>query len=98
MGGSAAWLHGIRLNDLLSKLLGITLDKGSQKANWTRRPLTEKMLNYALNDSRHLRSLADRLRDDLQAKGRLAWHEQICERLIQEHAPTANWISTRPGD
>ena len=74
------------LNDLLSKLLGITLDKGSQKANWTRRPLTEKMLNYALNDSRHLRSLADRLRDDLQAKGRLAWHEQICERLIQEHA------------
>ena len=74
------------LNDLLSKLLGITLDKGSQKANWTRRPLTEKMLNYALNDSRHLRSLADRLRDDLQAKDRLAWHEQICERLIQEHA------------
>lgn len=74
------------LNDLLSRLLGITLDKGSQKANWTRRPLTEKMLNYALNDSRHLRSLADRLRDDLQAKGRLAWHEQICERLIQEHA------------
>ena len=50
------------LNDLLSKLLGITLDKGSQKANWTRRPLTDKMAIYALNDSRHLRALADKLR------------------------------------
>ncbi len=74
------------LNDLLSKLLGITLDKGSQKANWTRRPLTDKMANYALNDSRHLRSLADKLRDDLKAQGRIAWHEEICARLIREHA------------
>ncbi len=74
------------LNDLLSKLLGITLDKGSQKANWTRRPLTEKMIIYALNDSRHLRSLADKLRNDLKNKGRISWHKQICERLIREHA------------
>ena len=74
------------LNDLLSKLLGITLDKGSQKANWTRRPLTEKMIIYALNDSRHLRSLADKLRNDLKNKGRISWHKQICDRLIREHA------------
>jgi ribonuclease D len=74
------------LNDLLSKLIGITLDKGSQKANWTRRPLTEKMTIYALNDSRHLRALADKLRDALNAKGRITWHQQICERLVREHA------------
>ena len=74
------------LNDLLSKLLGITLDKGAQKANWTRRPLTEKMAIYALNDSRHLRTLADKLRDALNAKGRIIWHKQICERLVREHA------------
>ena len=74
------------LNDLLAKLLGITLDKGAQKANWTRRPLTEKMTIYALNDSRHLRALADNLRDDLKARGRTPWHEQICDRLIREHA------------
>ncbi len=74
------------LNDLLSKLLGITLDKGSQKANWTRRPLTDRMAIYALNDSRHLRALADILRDDLDAKERLSWHEQICNKLIKDHA------------
>ena len=54
------------LNALLSKLLGITLDKGAQKANWTRRPLTEKMAIYALNDSRHLLALANNLRNDLK--------------------------------
>ena len=74
------------LNDLLSKLLGITLDKGAQKANWTRRPLTEKMAIYALNDSRHLRAVANSLSNDLKAMGRTAWHEQICDRLIREHA------------
>ena len=74
------------LNDLLSKLIGITLDKGSQKANWTRRPLTEKMKLYALNDSLHLRSLADLLKTELKTKARLSWHQQICERLIEEHS------------
>ena len=41
---------------------------------------------YALNDSRHLRALADHLRAELQGKGRWSWHQQICERLIQEHS------------
>ncbi len=79
-------LPAFGLNDLLSRLLGITLDKGSQKANWTRRPLTDKMAIYALNDSRHLRALSDKLRDDLKDMGRTHWHEQICDRLIREHA------------
>ena len=74
------------LNDLLSKLLGVTLDKDSQKANWTRRPLTDKMAIYALNDSRHLRALADKLRDQLKVKGRTDWHVQICDKLIKDHA------------
>lgn len=74
------------LNDLLSKLLGIQLDKGSQKANWARRPLTQRMINYAYNDSRHLRPLADLLRGQLEEKGRLDWHRQICSRLIQDYA------------
>ena len=86
------------LNDLLSKLLGITLDKGSQKANWTRRPLTDKMAIYALNDSRHLRALADKLRDQLKVKGRTDWHEQICDKLIKDHAAPRKLTPTRPGD
>jgi len=51
----------------------VKLDKASQKADWARRPLTERMETYARNDTHHLKPLADKLKDGLQHKGRLAW-------------------------
>ncbi len=60
----AARLLGERqfgLSSLVEKFLGVKLDKGSQKADWARRPLTEKMEIYARNDTRHLKPLADKL-------------------------------------
>ncbi len=74
------------LNDVLTRHLGIQLEKGSQKADWGRRPLTERMIDYALNDVRYLFDLSQLLREKLQALGRLDWHGQVCERLIQECA------------
>jgi len=71
------------LNDVLSKYLGLSLEKGSQKANWGRRPLTEKMVEYALNDVRHLDPLTRHLRARLTELGRLEWHRQICRRIIE---------------
>lgn len=77
------------LSDLVQRHLGITLEKGSQKANWARRPLTERMEAYAKNDTRHLKPLADLLRAKLAAAGRLAWHTEVCARLIADstHLP-----------
>jgi ribonuclease D len=72
------------LGALVEKFLGIQLDKGPQKADWARRPLTERMENYARNDTRHLKPLSDNLRAGLTRKGRLAWHEESCARLIFE--------------
>ncbi len=72
------------LNDLLTKYLGVTLEKGSQKANWGRRPLTEKMISYALNDVRYLFELTAILREKLTEMGRLAWLDQMCQRNIDE--------------
>ena len=72
------------LNDLLTKDLGITLEKGSQKANWGRRPLTDKMINYALNDVRYLFELTALLRAKLAEMGRLSWLEQTCQRNIED--------------
>ena len=74
------------LTNLVSQYLGVTLDKGSQKADWARRPLTERMEVYARNDTHHLKPLAEKLRADLEAKGRLAWHQESCERLITDCA------------
>ncbi|MGH8023154.1 MAG: ribonuclease D [Limisphaerales bacterium] len=74
------------LSALVEKFLGVKLDKGSQKANWAQRPLTERMEKYARADTRHLKPLADRLRSELVAKGRLAWHQESCARLIDHCA------------
>jgi ribonuclease D len=82
----AARLLGERqfgLSALVEKFLGLKLDKGSQKANWAQRPLTERMERYARADTHHLNPLADRLRSELKAKGRLTWHQESCVRLIE---------------
>ena len=74
------------LGNLVSKYLGITLEKGPQKANWARRPLTERMETYARNDTRYLKPLSDILRQQLIEKGRLEWQQESCARLIADCA------------
>lgn len=85
----AARLLGIRefgLNNLVTRFLDVKLEKGPQKANWARRPLTERMANYARNDARYLKPLCDILGDQLMQKGRIEWHREMCQRLIQDCA------------
>ncbi len=69
---------------LVEKFLGVKLEKGAQKANWAMRPLTQRMEQYARNDTHYLKPLADKLRTGLEEKGRLAWHQESCARLIEE--------------
>ncbi|MEP6663119.1 MAG: HRDC domain-containing protein [Verrucomicrobiota bacterium] len=74
------------LTNLVKNFLGLTLEKGSQKADWARRPLTERMEAYARNDTHHLKPLADILRARLEEKGRLEWHREWCARWIRDSA------------
>jgi len=78
------------LTNLVAEYLGVTLDKGSQKADWARRPLTGRMEIYARNDTHYLKPLADKLKLELQHKGRLAWHLETCARLIADCAQPAS--------
>lgn len=64
---------GIGLAALLEKYLGIRLDKRFQRADWSARPLSPEMLEYAASDTRHLPELRDILRSGLEAKSRLGW-------------------------
>lgn len=83
----AARLVGCRefgLGNLVHKFLGVKLEKGPQKADWARRPLTPRMEEYARNDTRFLKPLSDILRSELKEKGRLRWHEEVCARLIED--------------
>jgi ribonuclease D len=83
----AARLLGVSefsLRDLVCQHLGIALEKGPQKLNWALRPLPERMARYALNDTRHLQSLAELLQNGLREKDRLEWHAEICAKVIRE--------------
>ncbi len=70
------------LLDLIEHFTGIRVSKSSQKSNWTKRPLTEKQLLYASNDTRYLELIADQLEIQLREKDRLHWHDQTVERLL----------------
>lgn len=72
----AAQLLGLRafgLAALLDRYFGVKLDKKHQRADWSMRPLTPGMLDYAAQDTIHLLELRDRLASDLESAGRLDW-------------------------
>lgn len=78
---SAARLLGVTkygLANLLEEEFDLVVSKQSQKANWSKRPLTEKMLEYAFNDVRYLLELGDRYLSRLEKKGRIPWFEEMC--------------------
>ena len=75
-------LQRIGLASLLDQHFGVQLDKDGQKANWSKRPLTPKLLNYAALDVWHLPALRDILTRELKRLGRLGWLEQQCRAQI----------------
>jgi ribonuclease D len=72
----------IGLAGLLEEHFGVAVDKSGQKANWSQRPITPKLLNYAALDVWHLPDLRDILKRDLKKLGRLDWLEQQCRAQI----------------
>jgi ribonuclease D len=79
------------LGSVVKKNLNIILEKGSQKADWSKRPLTPRMEAYAHADTQYLKPLSDILREQLREKQRLPWLEQSCARLIADCAtPTTH--------
>ncbi|HEX6966090.1 MAG TPA: HRDC domain-containing protein [Gemmatimonadaceae bacterium] len=80
----AAQILGIRtfgLAALLERYFDIKLDKKFQRADWSMRPLTPGMLEYAAQDTMYLLDLRDRMREDLERAGRWEWAEEEFARL-----------------
>jgi len=72
----------IGLQSMLQNTLGVTIAKEHTRADWSRRPLTDALLSYALDDVRFLPAAWAELRTRLENAGRLAWFEEECERLL----------------
>ena len=80
----AAQLLGLKafgLAALLERYFSVKLDKKHQRADWSMRPLPEDMLEYAAQDTLYLLELRDRMRDELQKKGRLDWAREEFVRI-----------------
>ena len=74
-------MEQIGLAALVERFFGVTMTKGSQKSDWSRRPLSEKQLRYAVNDTRHLEELAECLHGELRERGRVEWHRESCRAM-----------------
>lgn len=67
--------HGeqIGYGALVSAVCKKTVDKGSQFTDWSRRPLSDRQLTYALEDVSHLRDIYMHLSQELTQKNRIDW-------------------------
>jgi len=77
---------GLGYQRLLGDVLGILIDKGQTRSDWTRRPLSDAQLNYAAEDVRHLFALNDALSERLHLLERMPWLEEDCARQLSQYS------------
>ena len=73
----------IGLSSLLEEILHVDHPKDSQKSDWSKRPLPDKMFRYAAGDVAHMAELHRILGDELKKLGRDEWHRQKCAWQIE---------------
>lgn len=81
--------------NLVKRISGADIDKSSRFTDWSRRPLSEKQLVYALGDVTHLRDVYRVLKAELDATGRTDWLTEEMSTLINpetyDTAPDKAW-------
>ena len=77
---------------LLERFFDVKLDKKHQRADWSMRPLTGDMLDYAAQDTRYLLQLRDHMASELERMGRTAWARE--EFALLEGT---RWVDEEPG-
>lgn len=63
----------ISYDQLVQRITGDNLDKSHRFTDWTRRPLSDAQLAYAVSDVTHLRDVYVKLSADLDKRGRTEW-------------------------
>ncbi len=71
----------IGYSNLVDSWLGIQVDKGARFTDWSRRPLDQRQVDYAIGDVTHLSSIFPKMLERLKKTGRGAWLDQEMERL-----------------
>ncbi|TAX33957.1 ribonuclease D [Rhizobium leguminosarum] len=63
----------VSYDQLVSRIKNVHIDKSSRFTDWSRRPLSDKQLDYALADVTHLRDVYLSLKAELDREGRTSW-------------------------
>ena len=79
---AAGYGDTVAYDALVQQVLKRRLDKSSRFTDWSRRPLSESQLAYALADVTHLRDLFPRLKQSLEQRDRLSWLEEEHATLL----------------
>jgi ribonuclease D len=66
----------ISYDQLVQRITGDALDKSHRFTDWTRRPLSEAQVKYAISDVTHLRDVYLKLSEDLKKQDRASWVEE----------------------
>ena len=89
---------------LAAKLAGARIDKSSRFTDWSHRPLSDRQLEYAIDDVTHLRVIYQRLSESLEKSGRAAWVAEemtaLSDPALYEQLPENAWrrIKSRSTD
>jgi len=74
--------------ELVRRVLGVELDKSHTRTDWSRRPLSDAQIEYALDDVRYLLPLATQLEEQLARLGRRSWLDEELAPLADQSALT----------
>ncbi len=89
----------IGYSNLVDSWLGVQIDKGARFTDWSRRPLDERQVDYAIGDVTHLSAIFPKMLERLRKTGRGGWLDQEMERLADpahyENDPDLAWKRVR---
>lgn len=85
---------------LCRKIAHVEIDKSSRFTDWSRRPLSQKQLDYAIGDVTHLRTIYEYLKKQLEKTGRSAWVQEEIAALqdpdLYAMHPEIAWKRLKP--
>jgi ribonuclease D len=85
---------------LAARLAGARIDKSFRFTDWSKRPLSERQITYALGDVTHLRPIYEKLSKRLHATGRERWVDEemaiLSDPATYRLDPETAWIRLKP--
>jgi ribonuclease D len=86
----------IGYSNMVEAWMGLQIDKGARFTDWSRRPLTERQVDYAIGDVTHLSKIFPKILGRLKKTGRGVWLNIEMEKLADpenyRNDPNAAWL------